>query len=62
MVGMSRYFFLTRYKFLSNIKIAQSFSKYCIGMALTRDPSLRVNRFKKNLLNLNKIEQQRVSL
>ncbi|NRA55989.1 MAG: polyphosphate polymerase domain-containing protein [Gammaproteobacteria bacterium] len=40
----------------------QSFSKYCIGMALTRDPSLRVNRFKKNLLNLNKIEQQRVSL
>jgi len=37
----------------------QSFSKYCMGMTLTSDGDLRVNRFKKNLLTLNKIEQQR---
>jgi len=38
----------------------QSFSKYCMGMTLTSEEDLRANRFKKNLLTLNKIEQQRV--
>jgi hypothetical protein len=36
-----------------------SFSKYCVGMALT-DPSLRINRFKPNLHKISKLGRIRI--
>lgn len=45
-------------QYLKGMKIYPSkFSKYCIGMALT-EKDIKCNRFKKNLIKLNKLSQE----